>query len=111
RAACAHRHELPVVTAAHTDWASLALVVETPTSPLPQRERARFTGAESSDAAVLTRPAQPHLVVMERRAAIWRDRVGASERVDAAAVGVGGIGPDRFRDQHAAAHAVEQFGV
>src|ERR1700731_30397 len=63
--------------------------------------------AEFSATVALTRPTQPHLVVMERRAAIRRDRVGAGQRVDAAAVGVGRIGPHRFRDQHAAAHAVE----
>ena len=50
----------------------------------------------------------PDLVVVERRAAIGRDRVGAGQRVDAAAVGIGVVRPDRFRDQHAAAHAVEQ---
>ena len=42
---------------------------------------------------------------------IGRDRVGAGERVDAAAVRIGGVRPDRFRDQHAAPHAVEQLGV
>src|SRR5580693_9699508 len=79
--------------------------------PLPQGERARFAGAEFSDAVVLNRPTQPYLVVMERRAAIRRDRVGAGQRVDAAAVGVSRIRPQRFRDQHAAAHAAEYFCV
>ena len=59
----------------------------------------------------LKRLPHPHLIVVKRRAAERRDGVGAGQRIDAAAVGVSRIGPDRFRDQHAAAHAVEQFGV
>ena len=54
---------------------------------------------------------RPHPIVVEGSAAERGDGVGAGQRVDAAAVGVGGIGPDRFRNQHAAAHAVENFGV
>ena len=53
----------------------------------------------------------PHLIIVERGAAERRHRVGAGECVDAAAVGVSRIRPDRFGDQHAAAHAVEQLGV
>jgi hypothetical protein len=48
---------------------------------------------------------------MERRAAQRRDGIGAGERVDAATVGIRFIRPDRFRDQHAAAHAIEVPGV
>ena len=55
------------------------------------------------------RPPDPHFVVVEGRAAIGRDRIRAGQRVDAAAVGIGRIRPDRFRDQHAAPHAVEQL--
>ena len=46
-------------------------------------------------------------VVVEGGAAARRDRVGAGERVDAAAVAIGGIRPDRLGDQHPAAQAVE----
>src|ERR1700691_1913322 len=48
---------------------------------------------------------------MKSGAAKRRHRVGARERVDAAAVRVSGIRPKRFRDQHAAANAVEQSRV
>ena len=42
---------------------------------------------------------------MKRGAAEWRDGVGAGQRVDAAAVRIGIIGPDRFRNRHPATHA------
>src|SRR5882724_3198116 len=51
----------------------------------------------------------PDLVVVERGAADRRHRLGAGERIDAAAANMGLVRVNRFRDQHAAAQAVEQF--
>ena len=56
-------------------------------------------------------PLQRHAVVVEGRAAVGRDLVGAGERVDAAAIREVGVRPDRFRDQHAAPHALEEPGA
>src|SRR6516225_1573813 len=41
---------------------------------------------------------QPDFVVVKGRAAERRDRIGAGQAVDAAAVGVSRIGPERFGD-------------
>src|SRR5215211_6510908 len=51
----------------------------------------------------------PDLVVVEGRAADRRDRLGAGQHVDTVAADMGLVRLDRFRDQHAAAQAVEQF--
>ena len=51
----------------------------------------------------------PHLVVVERRAAVWRAGVGAGQHVDALAALMRAIRPDAFGDDDAAAHAVEQL--
>ena len=45
---------------------------------------------------------------MEGGATIWCDGVGAGQRVDAPAVGIGIVRPDRFGDQNAAANAIER---
>src|SRR3979411_2057625 len=50
---------------------------------------------------------QPDLVVVEGRAADRRDRGGAGQRVDAATADMVLVRVDRFRDQHAAAQAIE----
>src|SRR5581483_4979387 len=49
----------------------------------------------------------PDLVVVERGAADRRHRLGAGEHVDASAADMLAILMDRFRDQHAAPHAIE----
>src|SRR5260370_19767942 len=48
----------------------------------------------------------PDLVVMKSGAAIWGDRIGAGQRIDAPAIRIGIVGPDRLCDQHTAADAV-----
>ena len=50
---------------------------------------------------------QPHPVIVECGAAVGRDRVGAGERVDPAAILMGRVRPDRLGNQHSATHAVE----
>src|ERR1700722_11639562 len=50
----------------------------------------------------------PDLVVMECSAADRRHRLGAGERIDAAAADMGLVRVNGFRDQHATAQAVEQ---
>src|SRR5229473_3748763 len=49
----------------------------------------------------------PDLVVMERRTADRCDGLGTGEHVDAATADMGFVRMHRFRDQHAAAHAIE----
>ncbi len=73
------------------------------------RRSAKNSDNPAREAALDRRLAYPHLVVVEGGAAVGRDRIRAGQRVDAAAVGVSRIRPDRFRDQHAAPHAVEQL--
>src|SRR5712675_3185488 len=51
----------------------------------------------------------PDFVVVERRPTDRRHRLGAGERIDAAAADMGLVRLNRFRDQHAAAQAIEQF--
>ena len=68
-------------------------------------ERAGLT-ARRSDRPALRR-LDPHPVVVEGRAAEGRDRVGAGERVDAVAVGKGGVRPDALGDENAAPEPVE----
>src|SRR5260370_7726113 len=48
----------------------------------------------------------PDLVAMKSGAAIWRDRIGAGQCIDAPAIRIGVVGPDRLCDQHTTAHAV-----
>ena len=48
----------------------------------------------------------PNLIVMKSRAAVRRDRIGASQRIYTAAVRIRVIGPDRLSDQHTAADPV-----
>src|SRR6266403_1280119 len=50
----------------------------------------------------------PDLVVVKGRSPVRRDRLGAGEHVDAATAAMGLVRVDRFRDQHASAHAFEQ---
>jgi len=57
----------------------------------------------------LDRPLHPDLVVMKRRATDRGDGFGAGEHVDATAADMVAVSMDRFGDQHAAAHALEQF--
>src|SRR5215218_5226788 len=69
--------------------------------------------APNSDSNTLSgrgRP-DPDLVVMERRSTIGSDRIGTGHRVDALAIRIGVVRPDRFGDQHASPHALEQAGV
>src|SRR5665213_480237 len=51
----------------------------------------------------------PDLVVVERGAADRRHRFGAGQHVDAAAADMALVRVHRFRDQHAAAQAIEYF--
>src|SRR5262245_9735471 len=63
--------------------------------------------AETRSFRLLISP-NPDLVVVKGGTAIRRDRIGPGERVDPAAVGVGGVGPDRFGYHDAPPHALEQ---
>ena len=60
----------------------------------------------ASDRPALRR-LDPDPVVVERGPAIRRDRVGAGQRVDAVAVGKGGVRPDALGDEDAAPEPVE----
>src|SRR3954451_5022456 len=51
---------------------------------------------------------QPDLVVVEGRAADRRDRFSAGQRIDAPAADMVAVRMDRFRDEHAAADAIQQ---
>src|SRR5262245_7822448 len=51
-------------------------------------------------------PLDPDLVVMKSGAAIWRNRIGAGQRIYAAAIRIGSVGPDRLCDQHTTADTI-----
>src|ERR1700739_3684697 len=71
-------------------------------------KRQSYLVGAAGDCCCLGLP-QPNFIFMESRAAERRDRIRASQAVDAAAIGVSRIGPQRFSDEHAAANALEHF--
>lgn len=79
---------------------------------LRQPHRAFFAKpATATRGPALAFALDPHVIVVKRRTAERRDRIGAGERIDAPATGMRSVRPKPFRDQDATLYAGEIFCI